>query len=140
MRDVEMACFLIDGLRPKHTANASAIGFSVSLWDFVQRCWSGNMELRPQVAELVTHLKQTAREWNRPMPPHVQVEGATSTSQDIMSGSAEQGKLEGLVFLRYCLLMDGIDIFNWGAISKCHTESKGTSVPFSCSSTPFAQY
>ena len=129
----------MEGLRPKEPENASAIGFSDLLWDFVQRCWHENMELRPQVADLVAHLWQVAREWNRPMPPHIEVQRVTSTSQDSMSGLSERCKLEGLIFPWYCLLMDGTALFNSSAISKHPTELKGISVPFIRLSTPSAQ-
>ena len=98
MPETKMVCLVVEGLRPKEPENASAIGFSDSLWNFVQRCWDANMELRPQVADLVAHLGRVARQWNRPMPP---VEGVTSTSQDLMSlmsGSSEHRKLKGLIF------------------------------------------
>ena len=94
-----MVCMVVEGLRPKEPENASAIGFSNSLWDFVQRCWSGNMELRPQVVDLVVHLGRAAREWNRPMPPHIEVEGITSIPRDLSYNCEEHRKLEGFTFL-----------------------------------------
>ena len=97
MRETEMVCLVVEGLRPKEPGNASTIGFSDSLWDFVQRCWYGNMKLRPQVAELVAHLGRTAREWNRPMPPHVEVGNVTSTSHNATSTLSEHGKSYNLV-------------------------------------------
>ena len=98
MRETELVCLVVEGLRPKEPENASAIGFSDSLWDFVQRCWHGKIEMRPQAADLVAHLGRAAREWNRPMPPHVEVEGAISTPKGPISGSTEHRKLEGLIF------------------------------------------
>jgi len=51
---------VVHGKRPNKPENASAIGFSDSLWDFAQRCWDGRMELRPRVGEVVMHLKEAA--------------------------------------------------------------------------------
>jgi hypothetical protein len=82
---------VVSGLRPTKPENAAAIGFSDSLWDFVQRCWHGDMELRPKVAEVVTHLGQAAKDWNRLMPPHIQVETVAPASPEPMSDSFEHG-------------------------------------------------
>ena len=62
------------GERPHKPENASAIGFSDSLWGFAQRCWDGNRELRPKVAEVVAVLGMEAANWKGLMPPGVQVE------------------------------------------------------------------
>ena len=87
-----MVCLVVEGLRPKAPGNASAIGFSDLLWDFVQRCWDENKELRPQVADVVAHLGRAAREWDRPMPPHVLIKA----SQDPGSAPSEHSKSENL--------------------------------------------
>ena len=60
---------VIEGLRPAKPENASSIGFSDLLWSFVERCWDGDMNLRPKVAEVVTHLGEAAANWNGLMPP-----------------------------------------------------------------------
>ena len=96
MRDTEIAWLVVLGKRPKEPEDASAIGFSDSLWDFVQRCWNRNKELRPQVADVVAHLGREARTWNRPMPPHAQIKGSIPTSQDQVSGSSGRSKFENL--------------------------------------------
>jgi len=57
------------GERPAKPENASAIGFSDSLWDFTERCWSGDIEARPKVGEVVTHLGEAAAKWDGLMPP-----------------------------------------------------------------------
>ena len=81
MRDSEIAWLVVEGLRPKEPEDASAIGFSNSLWDFVQRCWSGNVKLRPQVADVVTCLRQAAEEWNGLMPPSALAESVSNLSE-----------------------------------------------------------
>ena len=42
---VEVALDVVQGVRPTKPENAPAIGFSDSLWSFVQRCWDGEMKL-----------------------------------------------------------------------------------------------
>ena len=63
LRKAELALNVVEGVRPHKPENASAIGFSDSLWRFTQRCWDGEMELRPKVAEVVTELGRAAAGW-----------------------------------------------------------------------------
>ena len=59
---------VVHGKRPDKPENASAIGFSDSLWNFAQRCWDGKIELRPKVGEVITHLREAAANWDGRMP------------------------------------------------------------------------
>jgi len=59
----------VHGVRPTKPKNASAIGFSDSLWSFVERCWDGKMKLRPKIVEVVSQLKRAAADWDGVMPP-----------------------------------------------------------------------
>ena len=77
---------MVQGLRPAKPENASAIGFSDSLWGFTQRCWDGDMNKRPKVTEVVAHLKEAAINWDGLMPPCIQV---ASDSEEEMSDSWE---------------------------------------------------
>ena len=72
-------------MRPEKPANASAIGFSESMWRFVQRCWDGKVELRPRVGRVVAQLGEAAVSWGGLMPPSAQPEHATSNSVERMS-------------------------------------------------------
>jgi len=76
----DIALNVVQGIRPPKPENASVIGFSDSLWSFVQRCWDGEMELRPKVAEVVSELGRATADWNGVMPPCAQVESVTSAS------------------------------------------------------------
>ena len=76
----KIASSVVQGMRPPKPENASAIGFSDSLWSFVQRCWDGEMELRPGVAEAVSQLGRAAADWDGVMPPCAQVGGVASAS------------------------------------------------------------
>jgi len=82
---IGFAYSVVEGLRPDKPEKALAIGFSDSLWAFVQRCWDGNMDLRPKVPELVTHLEKAAADWNGVMPPCIQAKYVTPDSGESMS-------------------------------------------------------
>ena len=77
-----------NGKRPDKPENASAIGFSDSLWSFVQRCWDRQVGSRPNIEEVVGHVGEAAANWNGLMPPRVQVEEVPSASQDETSETA----------------------------------------------------
>jgi serine/threonine protein kinase len=64
VRQTELGYAVAMGKRPDKPANAAAIGFSNSLWDFVQRCWDGDMSMRPKVAEVVAYLEEAAAKWD----------------------------------------------------------------------------
>ena len=72
VRQTELGYAVAVGKRPDKPANAAAIGFSDSLWDFVQRCWDGDTNVRPKVAEVAAYLKKAAAKWDglskEPMP------------------------------------------------------------------------
>ena len=51
------------GTRPKKPKNPSTVGFSQSLWAFVQRCWNGDKQRRPKAAEVVKCLEGAAPKW-----------------------------------------------------------------------------
>ena len=86
-----------DGKRPDQPENASALGFSDSLWVFTRRCWDTKVELRPEVLEVVSHLGEAATHWNGLMPPCVKAEDVVSSS-DEMSDSMKYGEFKILIF------------------------------------------
>ena len=86
-----------DGKRPDKPENASTLGFSHSLWSFIQRCWDGK-GLRPGVEEVVRHLGEAAVNWNGLMPPCARAEGVVSSSEEI-SDSMKYGEFE--IFIVY---------------------------------------
>ena len=89
----------VQGVRPTRPENASAIGFSDPLWSFVQRCWDGEMELRPKAAEVVSQLERAAAGWVGVMPPCAQVESVVSVTPDSVSDSIAHGNLWVLILL-----------------------------------------
>lgn len=85
---------VVDGHRPVKPENATTIGFSDSLWDFVQRCWDAKAESRPEAAEVVSHLAKATSEWNKDMPPCVQPENVPANLQEPVSDSMKYRELE----------------------------------------------
>ena len=81
---------VVKGIRPPKPEDAHDIGFSDSLWAFVQRCWDGDKDSRPRVAEVVTHLAEAATNWHGLMPPSIMAQPVASTSEETSSGSVEK--------------------------------------------------
>jgi len=86
---VEMALGVVQGVRPTKPENDSAIGFSDSLWSFVQRCWDGEMKLRPKVAEVVSQLGGAAADWGGVLESRTESQTTSTSSQCTGSPSAE---------------------------------------------------
>ena len=80
---------MVQGLRPPKPEKAPSIGFSDPLWDFVQRCWGGDMKLRPKVTEVVARLKREAADWNGVMPPCAPAENIGFDSEGPTSDTLE---------------------------------------------------
>ena len=68
LSEAEVVDSVVNGVRPTKPQNAPAIGFSESLWDFVQLCWEGDRTRRPAAAEVVKHLYEVAANWRALMP------------------------------------------------------------------------
>ncbi|KAF9785122.1 kinase-like domain-containing protein [Thelephora terrestris] len=74
---------VLTGVRPKKPDNAPSIGLSDHLWAFVEKCWGGDVGLRPDVKEVVTRLRQTNTEWEGVMPHSIKdKKDVTTLSQD----------------------------------------------------------
>jgi len=99
IRQSALAFHVFRGKRPDKPDTAEAIGFSDSLWDFTQRCWDGDMKSRPEVREVVTHLKEAAADWDGLMPPHVQSKDVSDFEE--MSDSKEHSESNLLVLPSY---------------------------------------
>ena len=78
-----------EGERPAKPENASTLGFSDSLWGFTERCWSGEIESRPKVGEVVTHLREAAAERDEPMPPTLLSRSPPPSDDDDIFGELE---------------------------------------------------
>jgi len=92
IRQTELGFSVVQGVRPDKPENAVAIGFSGSLWRFVQHCWDSDRDLRPRVAEVVTRLGKAAKDWDGLMAPCVVVESVPSDSKEPLSDSMQHRK------------------------------------------------
>jgi len=97
IRQTDLGFFVVQGIRPDKPENAATIGFSDSLWGFVQRCWDGDRDLRPRVAEVVTRLGKAAADWNGVLVPCVVVESVPSDSKEPLSDSMQHRELVFLI-------------------------------------------
>jgi serine/threonine protein kinase len=97
VRAMEVVSFVITKHRPDKPANASAIGFSDSLWTFTQLCWADDMHSRPVVTEVVTRLGEEAANWRELMPPSGQDEQVGSVLEGPMLDFAENSSFKFLV-------------------------------------------
>ena len=133
---------MVQGLRPNKPEDASSIGFSDLLWSFVQRCWDGDMKLRPKVTEIVTHLEEAAANWKELMPPSVQTEDVAPDPEEAKSGSVEDCKFNILILLWYHLSNNAtgkIFQLSSGVDQEHTTESQTTSGLFSRLDAPSTQ-
>ena len=71
LQEVEVIESVVNGLRPAKPQDALNIGFSESLWDFIQLCWDGDRTQRPTAAEVVRHLAEAGANWDTLMPPAI---------------------------------------------------------------------
>ena len=130
----EIAVSVVEGKRPSKPENASGTGFSDSLWDFVERCWDGKLELRPKVTEVASQLSKAAAAWNGVMAPHAPIENAEPETPEPMSGSMELCKLHILIVLCFFVLSNSAgNIFppSRGAIATLQSPTDSTSSAFS---------
>lgn len=89
----ELGYSVVQGLRPTKPENAPAIGFSESLWGFVQLCWDSKKERRPEVAEVAAHLGEAAADWHGVMSPRSRVK-RTKPPLGGKPGPAQNRKLD----------------------------------------------
>ena len=62
------------GVHQPKPGNASAIGYSDSLWNLVECCRDEDAKLRPTIAEVASQLERAAAEWGAVMPHYAQVD------------------------------------------------------------------
>ena len=101
--------FVVRGRRPDKPENAIAIGVSDSLWGFTQRCWDGEIELRPEVGEVVMCLEEAAASWDGLMPPCPQAGDVAPDPEELELDSG--GPSESGILAWNHLLSNGTDIF-----------------------------
>ena len=68
---------------PVKPPNASDIGLSDSLWDFLELCWNQDSKCRPVTGEVVENLGKAAANWNTLMPPIEPKSGPVEVEPDL---------------------------------------------------------
>jgi len=111
IQDSAVAYHVLRGKRPIKPANASAIGFSDSLWAFTQNCWDGEMKSRPKVKEVVTHLGEAMADWVGLMPPCSLAGDVGLDSGKPSSDSGESSEFDVLILLRFYPSSNCTDFF-----------------------------
>lgn len=64
LRACEVELAIVGGTRPEKPKDALTIGFSDSLWKFVQLCWDSDRRRRPKARDVVTRVGDAAADWN----------------------------------------------------------------------------
>jgi hypothetical protein len=82
---------VVDRLRPEKPLRAELLGFSDTLWELVELCWSESRSTRPSAVQLFDDISAAAaRTWNPPSvyPIEVNTDGTTGAdSSDGPSGT-----------------------------------------------------
>ena len=94
--DSAIAYHVCRGTRPSKPENASAIGFSDSVWGLTQQCWVGEKGSRPKVGEVVTLLGEAAAKWDVLTPPSPHVENVAPSITEETTDSTGYSKFETL--------------------------------------------
>jgi hypothetical protein len=79
---------VLAGERPGKPCEAESLGFSDSLWELVQMCWSKEGSDRPSAQRLVDHLFGVFEAWDPPMDPAIE-SGIDSDSSSLFKMSLE---------------------------------------------------
>ena len=79
---------VIDGERPGKPLHAESLGFSDTLWELVQLCWSESSKTRPTAVQLLDNLSAAALTWD---PPSVYPIGTNTDDTASVDSSRSSG-------------------------------------------------
>ena len=82
------------GTRPEKPSNAESLGFSDTLWELVQSCWSATRSNRPTAQELLEQLSLDSLAWVPPIEYPILTTSATN-SDSSCSSQGIPGKFNG---------------------------------------------
>lgn len=80
---LETVLAVVTGKRPGKPHDAKFLGFSDSLWELLQSCWSEDSSDRPTAQQLFAYLSEVSHTW---VPPTVYPARESDTDSD-SSGS-----------------------------------------------------
>jgi len=77
------ALAVLRGERPEKPVDAEPLGFSDTLWEFVQLCWSESNSTRPTAQQLLDYLSPASRTWiPPPVYPAIVIDAFSVTCSD----------------------------------------------------------
>ena len=76
---------ILKGERPERPLDAESLGFSDTLWELVELCWSESMSTRPTAQQLFDYLSPASLAW---VPPLVYPIGRGDVEYTTSSGSS----------------------------------------------------
>jgi len=80
------ALAVLRGERPEKPVDAESLGFSDTLWELAQLCWSESSSTRPTAQQLLDYLSPASRTW---VPPPVYPVTVVDTSSVAYSDSSD---------------------------------------------------
>jgi len=80
-----VACAILGGERPREPLNASSLGFTDTLWELLQLCWSESASARPTARQLLDHLRLASHTWVPPAQHPATEETVSTLSSDTFS-------------------------------------------------------
>ena len=80
---------VLRGVHPDKPRHAGALGFSDTLWELVELCWSRVSSIRPTAGELLDYLSRSSPNWAPPAEYPVSVTEESSTTDSDSSGPSQ---------------------------------------------------
>jgi len=78
------ALAVLRGERPEKPVDAESMGFSDTLWELVQLCWSESSSTRPTAQQLLDYLSSASLTWiPPPVYPVIVVDALNATGSDL---------------------------------------------------------
>ena len=74
---------ILRGERPEKPLDAESLGFSYTLWELVQSCWSESSSTRPTARQLLDYLTPASLDWIPPtVYPTIKIDTSDITDSD----------------------------------------------------------
>jgi serine/threonine protein kinase len=87
MRHLTFIPPVLRGERPEKPPQAESLGFSDTIWELLQSCWSEDISARPTARVLLDHLSIASPTWLPPTVYPAMVDDAISTADSDLSSS-----------------------------------------------------
>ena len=77
------------GERPRKPDDAEVLGFSDTLWQLVQMCWSESPSSRPAARQLLLYLLDASHSWVAPVEYPIRHDSDGGMEPDLTSGDEQ---------------------------------------------------